>query len=122
MQVAYFTAEQAAASVVLNNSAEQSGFELEAVALLNDTTQFSLNYGSLDSEYTESVTAPDGFAPELFPYAPESMIYASLEKDFGNYRVRLDHSRVGEHNAFPYSSSDPRSQYNSCRRTKYYRL
>jgi len=111
MQVAYFTAEQAAASVVLNNSAEQSGFELEAVALLNDTTQFSLNYGSLDSEYTESVTAPDGFAPELFPYAPESMIYASLEKDFGNYRVRLDHSRVGEHNAFPYSSSDPRSQY-----------
>mgnify|MGYP001258737116 FL=1 len=109
MQVAYFTAEQAAASVVLNNSAEQSGFELEAVALLNDTTQFSLNYGSLDSEYTESVIAPDGFAPELFPYAPESMIYASLEKDFGNYRVRLDHSRVGEHNAFPYSSLDPRS-------------
>jgi len=109
MQVAYFTAEQAAASVVLNNSAEQSGFELEAIALLNDTTQFSLNYGSLDSEYTESVLAPDGFAPELFPYAPESMIYASLEKDFGNYRIRLDHSRVGEHNAFPYSSKDPRS-------------
>jgi iron complex outermembrane receptor protein len=109
MQVAYFTAEQAAASVVLNNSAEQSGFELEMVALLNDTTQFSLNYGSLDSKYTESVIAPDGFAPELFPYAPETMIYASLEKDFGNYRVRLDHSRVGEHNAFPYSSSDPRS-------------
>tara|TARA_B100001109_G_scaffold63675_1_gene52125 strand:- start:1350 stop:3536 length:2187 start_codon:yes stop_codon:yes gene_type:complete len=109
MQVAYFTAEQAAASVVLNNSAEQSGFELEMVALLNDTTQFSLNYGNLDSEYTESVIAPDGFAPELFPYAPETMIYASLEKDFGNYRVRLDHSRVGEHNAFPYSSSDPRS-------------
>ena len=109
MQVAYFTAEQAAASVVLNNSAEQSGFELEAVALLNDTTQFSLNYGNLDSKYTESVMAPDGFAPELFPYAPESMIYASLEKDFGNYRIRLDHSRVGEHNAFPYSSKDPRS-------------
>ena len=37
------------------------------------------------------------------------MIYASLEKDFGNYRIRLDHSRVGEHNAFPYSSLDPRS-------------
>lgn len=109
MQVAYFTAEQAAASVVLNNSAEQSGFELEAVALLNDTTQLSLNYGSLDSEYTESVVAPDGFAPELFPYAPESMIYASLEKDFGDYRMRLDHSRVGEHNAFPYNSRDPRS-------------
>ena len=72
MQVAYFTAEQAAASVVLNNSAEQSGFELEMVALLNDTTQFSLNYGNLDSEYTESVMAPDGFAPELFPYAPEA--------------------------------------------------
>jgi iron complex outermembrane receptor protein len=109
MQVAYFTAEQAAASVVLNNSAEQSGFELEAVALLSDTVQFSLNYGSLDSEYTESVLAPDGFSPELFPYAPETMIYASLEKDFGNYRMRLDHSRVGEHNAFPYSSLDPRS-------------
>jgi len=109
MQVAYFTAEQAAASVVLNNSAEQSGFELEAVALLNDTTKFTLNYGNLDSKYTESVIAPDGFAPELFPYAPESMIYASIEKDFGNYRARLDHSRVGEHNAFPYSSLDPRS-------------
>ena len=109
MQVAYFTAEQAAASVVLNNSAEQSGFEFEAVALLNDTTQFTLNYGSLDSKYTESVMAPDGFAPELFPYAPETMIYASLEKDFGTYRMRLDHSRVGEHNAFPYSSLDPRS-------------
>ena len=32
-----------------------------------------------------------------------------MEKDFGNYRIRLDHSRVGEHNAFPYSSKDPRS-------------
>ena len=109
MQVAYFTAEQAAASVVLNNSADQSGFELEAVALLSDTLQFTLNYGSLDSEYTESVLAPDGFSPDLFPYAPESMIFASLEKDFGNYRMRLDHSRIGEHNAFPYSRLDPRS-------------
>ena len=109
MQIAYFTAEQAAASIVLNNSAEQSGFELEAVALLSDTVQFTLNYGTLDSNYTESVLAPDGFAPELFPYAPESMIYASLEKDYGNYRMRLDYSRVGEHNAFPYSTSDPRS-------------
>ena len=109
MQVAYFTAEQAAASVVLNNSADQSGFELEAVALLSDTVQFTLNYGSLDSEYTESVLAPDGFSPDLFPYAPESMIFASLEKDFGNYRMRLDHSRIGEHNAFPYSRLDPRS-------------
>jgi iron complex outermembrane receptor protein len=94
---------------VLNNSADQSGFELEAVALLTDTLQFTFNYGSLDSEYTESVLAPDGFAPELFPYAPQSMIFASLEKDFGNYRMRLDHSRIGEHNAFPYSRSDPRS-------------
>ena len=109
MQVAYFTAEAAAASVVLNNSADQSGFELEAVALLSDTLQFTLNYGSLDSEYTESVLAPDGFSPDLFPYAPESMIFASLEKDFGNYRMRLDHSRIGEHNAFPYSRLDPRS-------------
>jgi len=109
MQLAYFTAEQAAASVVLNNSAEQSGFELEAVALLNDTTQFTLNYGNLDSKYTESVMAPDGFSPEIFPYAPQTMIYASLEKDFGTYRMRLDHSRVGEHGVFPYSASDPRS-------------
>ena len=109
MQVAYFTAEAAAASVVLNNSADQSGFELEAVALLSDTLQFTLNYGSLDSKYTESVLAPDGFSPDLFPYAPESMIFASLEKDFGNYRMRLDHSRIGEHNAFPYSRLDPRS-------------
>ena len=109
MQLAYFTAEQAAASVVLNNSAEQSGFELEAVALLNDTTQFTLNYGNLDSNYTESVMAPDGFAPDFFPYAPEAMIYASLEKDFGTYRMRLDHSRVGEHGVFPYSTLDPRS-------------
>jgi iron complex outermembrane receptor protein len=109
MQIAYFTAEAAAASVVLNNSAEQSGFELEAVALLNDTTQFSLNYGSLDSNYTESVIAVDGFSPDHFPYAPEYMIYASLEKDFGNYRIRLDHSRISEHNIFPYSTLDPRS-------------
>ena len=109
MQVAYFTAEAAAASVVLNNSAEQSGFELEAVALLNDTTQFSFNYGNLDSNYTESVIAVDGFSPDHFPYAPENMLYASLEKDFGNYRVRLDYQRISEHNIFPYSVSDPRS-------------
>ena len=38
MQVAYFTAEQAAASVVLNNSAEQSGFELEM------TLWYTINY------------------------------------------------------------------------------
>ena len=109
MQIAYFTAEAAAASIVLNNSAEQSGFELEAIALLSDSVQFTLNYGSLDSKYTESTLAPDGFSPEHFPYAPKTMIYASLEKDFGTYRMRLDHSRVGEHNAFPYSSIDPRS-------------
>lgn len=110
MQIAYFTAEAAAASVVLNNSAEQSGFELEAIALLSDTLKFTFNYGSLDSNYTESVVASDGWAPELFPYAPKSMIFASLEKDYGNYRMRLDYSRIGEHNAFPYNTLDPRSK------------
>ena len=33
----------------------------------------------------------------------------SLEKDYGAYRMRLDHSRIGEHPTFPYNSNDPRS-------------
>ena len=46
---------------------------------------------------------------ELVPYSPETTIYVSLEKDYGNYRMRLDHSRIGEHPTFPYNSKDPRA-------------
>ena len=40
---------------------------------------------------------------------PEKTLYASLEKDFGAYRVRLDHTRVDEHPSFPYNSKDFRT-------------
>ena len=36
-------------------------------------------------------------------------MYVSLEKDYGTYRVRLDHSRIAEHPTFPYNSKDPRA-------------
>lgn len=109
MQISYFTAQAAAASLVVNNSADISGFEFETRVYINDTTQFSLNYGHLDPEYTGSTTLPDGFTIEQFPYAPKDTLYASLEKDYGAFRMRLDHSRVGEHAIFPYSSLDPRA-------------
>ena len=53
-----------------------------------------VNYGSLDAEFTGGAVASDGFTLEQFPYAPDHTLYVSLEKDYGNYRMRLDHSRI----------------------------
>ena len=109
MQISYFTADAAAASQVLNNSADISGLEIETTTLINDSTRLMVNLSTLDSEFTGNQIASDGFLLEQVPYSPETTLYASLEKDFGNYRIRLDHSRIGEHATFPYSSKDPRA-------------
>jgi|TARA_B110000483_G_C18185552_1_gene538777 iron complex outermembrane receptor protein len=109
MQISYFTANAAAASEVINNSADISGLEIETVTIIDDSTRFMLNIGTLDSEFTGNKVASDGFKLEQVPYSPETTIYASLEKDFGDYRMRLDHSRIGEHPTFPYNSKDPRA-------------
>jgi len=109
MQISYFTADAAAASQVLNNSADISGLEIETTTLINDSTRLMVNLSTLDSEFTGNQIASDGFLLEQVPYSPETTLYASLEKDYGNYRIRLDHSRIGEHATFPYSSKDPRA-------------
>ena len=109
MQISYFTADQAAASEVINNSADISGLEIETVTLINDSTKLMVNLSTLDSEFTGNKRAGDGFLLEQLPYTPETTIYVSLEKDFGKYRMRLDHSRIGEHPTFPYNSKDPRA-------------
>jgi iron complex outermembrane receptor protein len=109
MQISYFTADAAAASQVLNNSADISGLEVETTTLINDTTRLMVNLSTLDSEFTGNQIASDGFLLEQVPYSPETTLYVSLEKDYGNYRIRLDHSRIGEHATFPYSSKDPRA-------------
>ena len=109
MQISYFTADAAAASQVLNNSADISGLEVETTTLINDSTRLMVNLSTLDSEFTGNQIASDGFLLEQVPYSPETTLYVSLEKDYGNYRIRLDHSRIGEHATFPYSSKDPRA-------------
>jgi len=109
MQISYFTAEAAASSQILNNSADISGLEIETTSIINDSTRLMINLSTLDSEFTTDLVASDGFLLEQLPYTPETTIYASIEKDFGNYRMRLDHSRIGEHPSFPYSSTDPRA-------------
>ncbi|MDB2411655.1 TonB-dependent receptor [Gammaproteobacteria bacterium] len=109
MQISYFTADAAASSQVLNNSADISGLEIETTSIINDSTRLMINLSTLDSEFTTDLVASDGFLLENLPYTPETTIYASLEKDFGNYRMRLDYSRIGEHPSFPYSSTDPRA-------------
>ena len=109
MQISYFTADAAAASQVLNNSADISGLEIETISIINDSTRLMVNFSTLDAEFTGNQIASDGFLLEQVPYTPESTLYVSLEKDYGNYRVRLDHSRIGEHPTFPYSSKDPRA-------------
>ena len=109
MQISYFTADAAAASQVLNNSADISGLEIETTTLINDSTRLMVNLSTLDSEFTGNQIASDGFLLEQVPYSPETTLYVSLEKDYGNYRIRLDHSRIGEHATFPYSSKDPRA-------------
>ena len=109
MQISYFTANAAAASEVINNSADISGLEIETTTLINDSTRLMVNLSTLDSQFTGNKVASDGFLLELVPYSPETTIYVSLEKDYGNYRMRLDHSRIGEHPTFPYNSKDPRA-------------
>ena len=109
MQISYFTADAAAASLVLNNSADISGLEVETTTLINDSTRLMVNLSTLDSEFTGNQIASDGFLLEQVPYSPETTLYVSIEKDYGNYRIRLDHSRIGEHATFPYSSKDPRA-------------
>ena len=109
MQISYFNADAAAASEVINNSASISGLEIESMTMLNDSTVLTLNFSTLDSEFTGNKTAQDGFLIENIPYSPEKTLYASLEKDFGAYRVRLDHTRIDEHPSFPYNSKDFRT-------------
>ena len=109
MQISYFTADAAAASQVLNNSADISGLEIETTSIINDTTRLMVNLSTLDSEFTGNQVASDGYLLEQVPYSPEETLYVSLEKDYGNYRMRLDYSRIGEHPTFPYSSKDPRA-------------
>ena len=109
MQISYFTANAAAASEVINNSADISGLEIETTTILNDSTRLMVNLSTLDSEFTGNKVASDGFLLEQVPYSPETTLYLSLEKDYGNYRMRLDHSRIGEHPTFPYNSKDPRA-------------
>ena len=109
MQISYFTANAAAASEVINNSADISGLEIETTTLINDSTRLMVNLSTLDSQFTGNKVASDGFLLELVPYSPETTIYVSLEKDYGNYRMRLDHSRIGEHPTFPYNSKDQRA-------------
>ena len=109
MQISYFTANAAAASEVINNSAEISGLEIETTTLINDSTKLMVNLGTLDSEFTGNKVASDGYLLEQVPYSPETTLYVSLEKDYGTYRMRLDHSRIAEHPTFPYNSKDPRA-------------
>ena len=109
MQISYFDADAAAASSVINNSADISGLEIESTTLINDTTRLMINFSTLDSEFTGNKVANDGFLLENIPYSPEKTMYLSLEKDYGSYRVRLDHTRVDEHPSFPYNSKDFRT-------------
>ena len=109
MQISYFTANAAAASEVINNSADISGLEIETTTLINDSTRLMVNLSTLDSKFTGNKVASDGYKLEQVPYSPETTLYVSLEKDYGTYRMRLDHSRIAEHPTFPYNSKDPRA-------------
>ena len=109
MQVSYFTADAAAASEVINSGADVNGFELETVHYINDDLKVMLNWGYLDPEFTGNTRASDGFTIEQFPYAPNHSVYLAIEKNYGDFRVRLDHSRISEHAIFPYNGQDPRA-------------
>jgi iron complex outermembrane receptor protein len=109
MQVSYFTADAAAASEVINSGADVNGFELETVHYINDDLKVMLNWGYLDPEFTGNTSASDGFTIEQFPYAPNHSVYLAIEKNYGDFRVRLDHSRISEHAIFPYNGQDPRA-------------
>ena len=62
MQISYFTADAAAASEVINNSADISGLEIETTTLINDTTRLMVNLSTLDSEFTGNKVASDWFS------------------------------------------------------------
>ena len=109
MQVSYFTADAAAASEVINSGADVNGFELETVHYINDDLKVMLNWGYLDPKFTGNTSASDGFTIEQFPYAPNHSVYLAIEKNYGDFRVRLDHSRISEHAIFPYNGQDPRA-------------
>ena len=47
MQISYFTADAAAASEVINNSADISGLEIETTTLINDSTRLMVNLSTL---------------------------------------------------------------------------
>ena len=47
MQISYFTAYAAAASEVINNSADISGLEIETLTMIGDSTKLTLNILSL---------------------------------------------------------------------------
>ena len=112
MQVAYFNAQGAVASEVLNASAEIDGLELEMTAYLSDVSRLSVNYGWLDiGGYTGRNIAADGFALEAFPYSPEHTWFLTYERDFSNWTLRLDHESMSDHYAFPYNSMDPRYEH-----------
>jgi len=99
--------------------------EIETLTMIGDSTKLTLNISTLDSEFTGNKSAGDGFLLELIPYSPETNIFIALEQDYGNYRVRLDHSRVGEHPSFPYNSQDFRSELthiDSSNKTNFYIL
>ena len=68
MQISYFTANAAAASEVINNSADISGLEIETTTLINDSTRLMVNLSTLDSEFTGNKVASDGFLLEQVPY------------------------------------------------------
>ena len=110
MQISYFTADAAAASEVINNSADISGLEIESMTLIGDSTKLTVNVSTLDKEYTGNKIASDGFLLEQIPYSPETTAYVSLERDFGTFRMRLDHTRVSEHPSFPYNTNDFRAE------------
>lgn len=112
MQVAYFTAAGAAASEVLNASAEIDGFEIEMQAYLSDVSRLSLTAGLLDiGGYTGNNYASDGFVLQAFPYSPQDTYFLSYERDFSNFTLRIDQEHVSEHYAFPYDSKDPRYEH-----------
>ena len=110
MQISYFNADAAAASEVINNSADISGLEIESMTLIGDSTKLTVNVSTLDKEYTGNKIASDGFLLEQIPYSPETTAYVSLERDFGTFRMRLDHTRVSEHPSFPYNTNDFRAE------------
>ena len=112
MQVAYFTAAGAAASEVLNASADIDGMEIAIQAYISDVSRLNINLGLIDiGGYTGNNLASDGFALEAFPYSPKETIFLSYERDFSDFTLRVDHEHVSDHYAFPYNSNDPRYEH-----------